>query len=151
MQCRSAEMPQQRAHFNLSGTPVRVCQSCYTIAIVYRLMFFMYRRVWRYTPQGPPKLGVSQDYAGSMLLVSQLRLPSRSYRAIGVSQLYCRKSRFKTPLRFQLSGLLFHSSTAVPEIKILIVGLRRRSGEGVVWRNGRPKGCFGESVSSLPT
>ena len=38
----------------------------------------------RYTgyPQGPPKLGVSQDYVGSMLLVSQLKLPSHSYRAI---------------------------------------------------------------------
>ena len=31
------------------------------------------------------------------------------------------------------------------------MGVRQRSGEGVVRRNGRPKGCFGESVSSLPT
>ena len=30
------------------------------------------------------------------------------------------------------------------------MGVRQRSGEGVVRRNGRPKGCFGESVSSLP-
>ena len=63
----------------LSGTPVRVFQSRYTIAIVYRLMFFMYRRVSRYTPLS----WVSQDYVRSMLLVSQLKLPSRSYRAIG--------------------------------------------------------------------
>ena len=31
------------------------------------------------------------------------------------------------------------------------LGVRQRSGEGVVRRNGRPKGCFGESVSSLLT
>ena len=31
------------------------------------------------------------------------------------------------------------------------LGVRQRSREGVVRRNGRPKGCFGESVSSLPT
>ena len=30
-------------------------------------------------------------------------------------------------------------------------GAAPRSGEGVVRRDGRPKGCFGESVSSLPT
>ena len=30
------------------------------------------------------------------------------------------------------------------------LGARQRSGEGVVRRNGCPKGCFGESVSSLP-
>ena len=42
----------------LSGRPVQVFQSRYTIAIVYRLMFFMHRRMSRYTPpQGPPKLG----------------------------------------------------------------------------------------------
>ena len=57
-------------------------QSRYTIAIVYRLMFFMCRRVLRYTPRAS-KVGVSQDYARSMLLVSQLKLPSRSYRTIG--------------------------------------------------------------------
>ena len=45
-------------------------------------MFVMYRKVSRYTtPEGP--LSLSQDYAGSMLQVPQLKLPSRSYRAIG--------------------------------------------------------------------
>ena len=66
-------------------------------AIVYRLMFLMYRRVSRHTTPRAPLVGVLQDVR-SMLLVSQLKLPSRSYRAIGVSQLYCRKSQFETPL-----------------------------------------------------
>ena len=34
-------------------------------------------------PASPPKLGVSQDYVGSMLLVSQLELPSRYKCAVG--------------------------------------------------------------------
>ena len=59
----------------------------------------MYRELSRYTPPRPPWAGVSQDYVGIILLVSQLKLRSRSYRAIGVWQLYCRKSRFKTTLR----------------------------------------------------
>ena len=67
----------------LSGTPVRIFQSRYTIAIVYRLMFSMYRELSRYTPPRPPSAGVSQDHVGIMLLVSQLKLRSRSYRAIG--------------------------------------------------------------------
>ena len=41
------------------------------------------------------------------------------------------------------------ASKTIQECKKL--GVRQRSGEGVVRRNGRPKGCFGESVSSLPT
>ena len=41
---------------SLNGTPVRVFQSRYTFGIVYRLVFFMYRKVLRYT-QGPPKFG----------------------------------------------------------------------------------------------
>ena len=48
--------------------------------------FFMCRRVSRYTPpppRSPHTLAVSQDDVRSMLLVSQLRLPSRSYRALG--------------------------------------------------------------------
>ena len=48
--------PQLLKHV-LSGTSVRVFQSCYTIAIVYRLMFFMYRKVLRYTLQNMPELG----------------------------------------------------------------------------------------------
>ena len=40
--------------WQLSGTPVRVFQSRYTIAKVYRLMFFMCRRVSHYTPQRAP-------------------------------------------------------------------------------------------------
>ena len=49
-------------------------------------MFFMYRKVSRrYNPSPPkgPLSWVSHDCARSMLLVSQLKLPSRSYRAIG--------------------------------------------------------------------
>ena len=45
----------------------------------------MYRKLSRYTPL-PPKAPLSwgiADYVGIMLLVSQLELPSRSYRAIG--------------------------------------------------------------------
>ena len=42
---------------NLSGSAGASFQSRYTIAIVYRLMFFMYRKVSRYTPEGPPNLG----------------------------------------------------------------------------------------------
>ena len=38
----------------LNGTPVPVFQSRYTIALVYRLVVFLYRNVARYTPQGPP-------------------------------------------------------------------------------------------------
>ena len=34
----------------LSGTSVRVLQSRYTIAVIYRLMFFTYRKVSRYNP-----------------------------------------------------------------------------------------------------
>ena len=35
-----------------------------------------------YAPQGPPQVGVSQDYVGNLLRVSQLKLPSRSFRPI---------------------------------------------------------------------
>ena len=78
-----------------SGTPVRVFQSGYTIAIVYRLyVFHVSQGIALYQPQGP-QFGVSQDHVRSMLLVSQLKPPSRFYRAIGVSQLYCRKCGLK--------------------------------------------------------
>ena len=45
-------------------------------------MFSMCRKVSRYTHQ-TPEVGVLQNYVGSMLLVSQLKLQSRSYRALG--------------------------------------------------------------------
>ena len=38
----------------LSGSDGASFQSRYTIAIVHRLLFFMYRKVSRYTPEGPP-------------------------------------------------------------------------------------------------
>ena len=81
----------------LSGTPVRVFLALYNR--YYRPMFFMYRKVSRYAP--PRRwVGASQDYVGSTLLVSQLKLPSRSLGVPQLSQLYFRKSRFKTPLSY---------------------------------------------------
>ena len=55
--------------WNFSGMSVRVFQSRYTIAIVYRLVISMYRRVIALTPPPPPTrtpwVGVFQDYVRS--------------------------------------------------------------------------------------
>ena len=56
--------------------PYEFFQSRYTIALCFSCL-----AGYRAIP--PPKgLGVSHDYASSMLLVSQLKLPSHSYGAI---------------------------------------------------------------------
>ena len=90
---------------DLGGTPVRVFHSRYTIAIVYRQnVFHVSQGIALYPSKAALSWGVSQDYVGSMLLVLQLKLPSRSYRALGVSQLYCRRSWFKTTRRAQQIG-----------------------------------------------
>ena len=47
-----------------------------------RLWFSCIARYRAIIRQGPPKLAY-RNYVRSMLLVSQLKLPSRSYRAIG--------------------------------------------------------------------
>ena len=68
----------------LSGTLVRVFQSRGAVAISYIALCFSciagYRAI---PPKTTPRLGVSQDNVGSMPLASQLKLPSRSYHAIG--------------------------------------------------------------------
>ena len=81
---------------HLSGTPVRVFQSRYTIARVYRLMS---HRVSHHTPQPPPlSWGVARlcgKHAASIAAQAAVLFLSRHR---GVSQLYCRKSRIKTTL-----------------------------------------------------
>ena len=46
--------------WKLSGSAGASFQSRYTIAIVYRLMFFMHRKVSRYTPEGPLSWGIAR-------------------------------------------------------------------------------------------
>ena len=64
--------------------PVRVFQSRYTIAVAYCPMFLPVSQGLMPYPSSPPlSWGLSQDYVGSMLLVLQLKLLSRCYRAVG--------------------------------------------------------------------
>ena len=59
--------------------------------------------------------------------------------------------RFESPSL--LIDLKSRDSNRNPKIRSnhcdVFMGVRQRSGEGVARRNGCPKGCFGESVSSL--
>ena len=82
----------------LSGTPVRVFQSRYTIAIVYRLMFFLYHKVSRYTPPRPHlSWGIARlCWKHATSIPAQAAVSPIAPE--GVSKLYCRKSRFKTTL-----------------------------------------------------
>ena len=77
-----------RLHFGLlglQGLSVHARASL-PIALYYHYsllpyVFHVSQGIALYPPQAP-QVGVSQNYVGSMLLVSQLKLPSRSYRAI---------------------------------------------------------------------
>ena len=69
----------------LSGTPVRVFQLRYTIAIVYRLMFFMCRKISRLNPpKAPLSWGIAElcwNHAASIAAQAAVSRLSR-YRGI---------------------------------------------------------------------
>ena len=65
----------------LSGRPVRVFQSRYTIAIVNRLVFVMYRaRVSRFTPPPPPQSPLCWGFARFCWKDAASRPKSQSYK-----------------------------------------------------------------------
>ena len=68
-------------YWERAGMPVLELQSCYSVAIVIRLMFLRYRAPARYNSHKSPYRKAREPQGR----VSQLKLPPEGYRAIGCS------------------------------------------------------------------
>ena len=139
----------------LSGLVVYTLFPCFPRKTVYTIAFFALR------PQGR---ATDREKRGATVVVCTLSFPAIRFAPPPYHDpnLPCKENAAsqrlqKPPSRnplFAIPNLRLREEESTPKPKTLgratSVRARQRSGEGVVRRNGHPKGCFWTVRSSLP-